>query len=74
MVGNMVLQEYYKTCINTTDAQYRKQTVIRHITENMKCDPANNNNNNNNNNNKRKCSPLYSDTFPCQHTDSIHVR
>jgi hypothetical protein len=42
MVGNKVLQEYYKCCIDTRDAEYRKPTVIRHITKNMKCDAANN--------------------------------
>ena len=40
--GNMVLQEYYKHFIDTRDAQCKKPTVIRHITENMKCDAANN--------------------------------
>ena len=43
MVGNMVLQEYYKHFIDTRDAQCRKPTVIRHINENMKCDAADNN-------------------------------
>ena len=45
MVGNMILQEYYKHCIDIRDAQCRKPTVIRHITENMKYDAANNNKN-----------------------------
>ena len=45
MVGNKVLQEYYKHCIDTRDAQCRKPTIIRHITKNMKCDAANNNKN-----------------------------
>jgi hypothetical protein len=48
MEGNMVFQECYKPCIYTWDIQCRKPTVIRHITENMKCDTENNNNNNNN--------------------------
>jgi len=39
---------------------------IRHITENMKCDAANNNKN-------RKCSSLYSNTDSCQYTGSIRV-
>ena len=42
MVGNMVLQEYYKHCIDTRNAQCRKPTVIKHITEYIKCDEANN--------------------------------
>jgi hypothetical protein len=39
----MVLQECYKYFIDTRDAQCRKPTAIRHITENMKCDAANSN-------------------------------
>ena len=42
MVGNKVLQEYYKHVIDTRDAPCRKPTVIRHITEYIKRDEANN--------------------------------
>ena len=42
MVGNKVLQEYYKHCIDTRNVQCRKPTVIRHITEYIKRDEANN--------------------------------
>ena len=42
MVENVVLQEYYKHCTDTRDVQCRKPTVIRHITENIKRDVANN--------------------------------
>ena len=42
MVCYMALQEYYKHFIDTRDAQCRKRTVIKHITENIKCDAANN--------------------------------